>query len=144
MKFILKASLENPQELARFIQNMDVEIDMPFLKNSSDETIKELCDKLCLADDFIEKLKDQIQYMENEHKKLMSEQTPIQNQGEVFVDKKQIKVHKSPFANLKPISCLTCGLEFIPHHNKVKWCPECKAAKTTSSKKVMKLQQTPG
>jgi hypothetical protein len=44
--------------------------------------------------------------------------------------------HKNRFANLKPIHCQTCNKEFVPHHNKCKWCPDCKSAKDSASKKV--------
>ena len=172
MKFTLKASLDNPQELAKFIQDLEIEIDMPFLKNSSDETVKELCEKFVYADEVIKILqseKEELIRQNNEMFEQLSKttetsvtspvpsfQSPTPSSPAEINDAETAsatfspaepysanpkKEHKSPFANLKPISCQTCGLEFVPNHNRVKWCPKCKAAKTAPSKKVKKLHQ---
>lgn len=45
----------------------------------------------------------------------------------------------------KPQVCIMCEKEFVPHHNRVKWCPECKADKEADkSKKARKPHNKPG
>ena len=44
----------------------------------------------------------------------------------------------------KPITCPKCEKDFIPHHNRVKWCPKCQQEKKDDkSKKVRSPRSKP-
>jgi len=172
MKFTLKASLDNPQELAKFIQDLAIEIDLPFLENGSEKIIHDLSVDLFTVKEFLKVLqseKEELIRQNNEMFEQLSKapETSVTSPVPTFQPStpkapaeiieaetasatfspaepyaaKPEKEQKNRFANLKPISCQTCGLEFVPYHNRVKWCPKCKAAKTAPSKKVKKLHQ---
>jgi predicted Zn-ribbon and HTH transcriptional regulator len=73
MKFTLKVQLDTASELARFIQDMNMEIDMPFLTNGVNETyfaeqmlehekiIKDLTNQVCIQYNDITRLNAQLQ-----------------------------------------------------------------------------------
>ena len=72
MKFTLKLQLDSTSELAQFIQDMNMEIDLPFLSQSSDIKILELTSKICNLLDENSELHENIRIV-SEHNNFLSE-----------------------------------------------------------------------
>jgi len=171
MKFTLKLQLDSAQELATFIQDMNMEIDLPFLDTSKTnaQVLQNLTQTIVnyeLKIQSIEKqlenaVKSNIQAFENY---LVENMPPASNHTECPAIQ-QIQSHfteaeiqpepgliqpnnedvakviepiaenagatENPSRNYvcKPKPCEECGKEFTAHHNKVKWCNDCRSKK---------------
>ncbi len=143
MKFTLKASIENPEDLAQFIKDMHIEIDMPFLNNSSDQTVQELCEKVCVSDEFIKALKTKIEGLEQDNKLLLDDIKNLTDSYPGYPKKPEPEQpDQAPMivsSNSTVLECKVCGRP-VPKSKKAPFCsPKCYAkeyAKTHVSKKV--------
>ncbi len=183
MKFTLKLQLDSPSELAAFIQDMNMEIDMPFIETSmaNEQVLQNLTKTIVnyelkihsLEKQLENSVKSNIQAFENyldENLPVEPMRTecpaiqPIQNHftentdsdnnerlgmsivaklesdtinhtniPEKVEDENQTpgNTNEKPARNyvMKPKPCQECGKDFIAHHNKVKWCNDCRSKK---------------
>ncbi|MFZ4547724.1 MAG: hypothetical protein ACOYN4_09830 [Bacteroidales bacterium] len=171
MKFTLKLQLDSAQELATFIQDMNMEIDMPFIESSmANEQFQQTLSQTIVNYELkIQSLEKQLEYLANtttaKLEKYLDENYPPKTNHSECPAIQQIQSHfteaeiqpepgliqpnnedvakviepiaenagttEKPSRNYvcNPKPCEECGKEFTAHHNKVKWCNDCRSKK---------------
>lgn len=135
MKFTLKLQLDSPTELAKFIQDMNMEIDMPFLKDG--ENVISLSELILKKDNEIFALRAQLLELLPTHKAEVKPEKELLFNGEPKY---------SVTSNSTLRTCQECGNP-VPDRKKAPFCsPKCynkNYISTHSSKKVKSPQSKP-